>query len=443
MKKIKFLTLGIVMTVSALTASAQKWGATPEDSVACITSKFLYNEDYKNNQLVEAYENWKICIDKCPANHINLYKHGAKILKAKYQANKDAESRKAVVDELMDIYDLRIKYFCKTNADKGEVLAIKAYDLEQLGGDAALKEYYKLYDEAVKLDFTKIQLAYIERYFAATIKYVTTGYADTTLIVDNYDLVSDALESLVDNAADSAEKSKVYAVIANVENLFSPFASCEELVKIYTKKFEANPDDLVLLKKITTILRKKKCMDTELFFAATKKLHTLEPSYSTAYLMAQMCYNQKNYSDAAKYVGEALDGAEEKDKYNMYILQGLCYANSNSYSAARNAYNKAMAQAPGKGEPYRLLAQLYASSIHSIDDNLGGRTAYWAAVDAARKAIAVDDSPENVEAANRLISSYSAHFPKKDAAFMEDLIDGKSYTVPGWIGVSTTVRTRN
>ena len=48
MKKIKFLTLGIVMTVSALTASAQKWGATPEDSVACITSKFLYNEDYKN-----------------------------------------------------------------------------------------------------------------------------------------------------------------------------------------------------------------------------------------------------------------------------------------------------------------------------------------------------------------------------------------------------------
>lgn len=73
---------------------------------------------------------------------------------------------------------------------------------------------------------------------------------------------------------------------------------------------------------------------------------------------------------------------------------------------------------------------------------MGGRSAYWAAVDAARKAISVDGSPENVEAANNLIRSYSGHFPKQDVAFMLDLIDGNSFTVPGWIGVTTTVRTR-
>ena len=72
----------------------------------------------------------------------------------------------------------------------------------------------------------------------------------------------------------------------------------------------------------------------------------------------------------------------------------------------------------------------------------GGRSAYWAAVDAARKALSVDDSPENVEAANRLISTYSGHYPKQDEAFMLDLIDGNSYTVPGWIGVSTKSATR-
>ena len=37
---------------------------------------------------------------------------------------------------------------------------------------------------------------------------------------------------------------------------------------------------------------------------------------------------------------------------------------------------------------------------------------------------------------------YSAAFPKKNDAFMLDLIDGHSYVVPGWIGKSTIIRTR-
>ena len=183
-------------------------------------------------------------------------------------------------------------------------------------------------------------------------------------------------------------------------------------------------------------------MDTELFFAATEKLHSLEPTASTAYLMAQMCYQKDKFGDAAKYINDAIKDAEDKDKYNMYILQGLCYTNTSSYSAARASYNKAAEMEPSKGEPYRLIAQLYVKGAKAISDGMGGRSAYWAAVDAARKALSVDDSPENVEAANRLISTYSGHYPKQDEAFMLDLIDGNSYTVPGWIGVSTTIRTR-
>lgn len=438
MKTLKFLTLGLIMTMSVMTVSAQKWGNTPEDSVSCVTNTFLYREAFKNKQYLEAYEPWKECLEKCPANNKNLYIRGVTILKSRFNATKDAAERKAIVDELMRMYDLRIQYF----GEAAEVTARKAFDMEQLCGNAALKEYYELYAEAMRLGASSLEVAFVERYFDATVKYVTSGNADTTLIVDNYDIASEALDALLAAETDSAKKAELYGVIAHVENRFSPFASCEELVKIYSKKFAATPDDITLLKKITTILRKKKCMDTELFFAATEKLHSLEPSASTAYLMAQMCYQKKRYSEAAKYVNDAIEGAEDKDKYNMYILQGLCYANTNSYGAARAAYNKAADMEPSKGEPYRLISQLYASGARAISDGMGGRSAYWAAVDAARKAISIDDSPENVEAANRLISSYSGHFPKQDDAFMLDLIDGNSYTVPGWIGVSTTVRTR-
>lgn len=426
------------MTMSVFSVSAQKWGNTPEDSVSCVTNTFLYREAFKNKQYIEAYEPWKECLDKCPGNNKNLYIRGVTILKSRFNATKDAAERKAIVDELMKMYDLRIANF----GEAAEVTARKAYDMEQLGGNARLKDYYELYDEAMRLGADKLELAFVERYFDATVKYVTSGFADTTVIIDNYDMVSDALDALASNETDSAKRAEIYGVIAHIENRFSPFASCDELVKIYSRKFAATPDDITLLKKITTILRKKKCMDTELFFSATEKLHSLEPTASTAYLMAQMCYQKKRYNDAAKYINDAIEGADDKDKYNMYILQGLCYANNNNYSAARSSYNKAADMEPSKGEPYRLISQLYASGARAISDGMGGRSAYWAAVDAARKAISVDGSPENVEAANRLISSYSGHFPKQDEAFMLDLIDGNSFTVPGWIGVSTTIRTR-
>lgn len=423
------------MMLSVMPAAAQFKNA--EDSI-CKTNTFLYQEAYKSKQYMDAYEPWKIALETCPKSSKNLYIRGVTILKTKYNATKDPAERSAVVDELMNLYDLRIKYY----GEAAEVTARKAYDMEQLRGNAGLKEYYALYAEAMKLGASDLDVAFIQRYFDATVKYVTAGNADTTLIVDNYDIASDALDALLAKEQDSAKKAEIYNVVAGIENRFSPFASCEELVKIYTKKFEAAPEDLTLVKKITTILRKKKCMNTELFFAATESLHKLEPSPSSAYLMAQMCYQKERFSEAAKYVNDALQGAEDKDKYNMYILQGLCYANTNSYSAARSAYQKAAEMDATKGEPYRLIAQLYAKGAKSIDDGLGGRTAYWAAVDAARKAISIDSSPENVEAANRLISSYSGHFPKQDDAFMMDLIDGSGYTVPGWIGVSTTVRTR-
>ncbi len=439
MKTFKVLTLTLIMLIPAFGAKAQKWGNTPEDSVSCVTNTFLYREAYKNKDYIGAYEPWKKVIESCPANQKNIYIRGVVILKSKYNATKDLAERNAIVDELMHMYDLRIQYF----GEAAKVTAYKAYDMEQLRGKAGLKEYYALYAEAMRLGAVEVEPAYIERFFDATVRYVIDGNADTTLIIDNYDIASDALDKIAATLTDSAEKAACHTVTANIEAKFSPFASCEQLVNIYTKKFETNSDDVNLLKKITTILRKKGCMKTDHFFAATEKLHALEPSPATAYLMGQMCYTKEKYSEGVNYLLEALKGAEDNDQlYKMNILLGLCYAESNSYSAARSAYYKAAEVDPNNGEPYRLIAMLYAKGHRAIDDGLGGRTAYWAAVDKARRAIAVDSSPENVEAANRLISAYSSNFPAQDDAFMLDLIDGSAYTVKGWIGEGTVVRTR-
>jgi len=439
MKNVKILAFTLFLTATSLSCFAQKWGKTPEDSVNCVTNTFLYRDAYSNKMYAEAYEPWKACLRDCPANQKNLYIRGVTILKSLYNATTDAKRREEIIEELMTMYDMRIQYF----GEEAEVKAKKASDLAQLRGDKAIEQYYTLYAEAVKIGANEIDVAYVERFFDATIKYVSKGFADTTLIIDNYDIASEILENRASTETDSLKKVEIYNVINNIENKVSPFATCSELINIYSKKYAATPNDVTLLKKITTILRKKSCMNTDLFFSATESLYKLDPSPSTAYLMGQMCYNKDRFSEAVKYLNDAFKDAETtKDQYNMQILIGLCYANMNSYGAARSAYQKAADIDGSKGEPYRLIAQLYAKGARAVSDGLGGRTAYWAAVDAARRAINVDSSPENVEAAQRLINSYSANFPKQSDAFMMDLIDGHSYTVPGWIGVSTTVRTK-
>jgi tetratricopeptide (TPR) repeat protein len=437
MKNFKFLVVTIVLMAATMPANAQKWGTTPEDSIDCIANTSVYREMYKQKDYIGAYDSWHRVVAKCPQSSKNLYICGATILKMKINAAKTAEEKDAYIKELMDLYDTRIKYF----GEVGDNLGRKAYDLEQLKGTKAVAEYYPIYQEAIRQGGDKIDPDYAYKFFDATLTYVKAGLGDATLVIDAYDQVSDLLDKAMRDEPAKAEETGKY--MAAVENGFAPYATCDQLVSIYSKKFQENPNDVDLLKKITNIMRKKGCTDQDLFFKASEKLHELEPSPNTAFLMAQMCYNKKKYSEAVKYSNEAISGmTDENDKYKSYILLGMAYNGLDNYGAARNAYRNAADVQPSNGEPYLMIAQLYGGSARSVSDGMGGASAFWAAVDKCVRAKNVDSSPKTVETANRLIGIYSSHFPKQETAFMLDLIDGHSFTVPGWIGESTTIRTR-
>lgn len=451
MNRAKIFVVATMALAAGFTANAQKWGSTPEDSAQCVLNTSLYTESYKTKAYAEAYEPWRQVVNTCPKSSKNLYIRGAKILKFMFNEaakSKDMEKASAYVDSLMVLYDKQIENF---PADAYDIYGRKASDMELIYKNAP-QRYYPLYAEAIEKMGEQLPAVYVYKYFAATIAYVNKGLADSTLVVDNYDIASDLLEKeltellLQDSAQqikDSARITDLRHYIADVEAAFSPYASCEQLTKIYSKKFEADPTNVNLLKKITKIMRKKGCTNEELFFKATESLYAAEPSPATAYLMGQMCYSKEKYANAVTYLTEAVKGIEPGDDlYHAYLVLGLAQSAQGSYSAARASFYEAAKLNPTKGEPYLQIAQLYAKGSRSIQDNLGGRTAYWAAVDKAVRAKSIDPSPENVEAANRIINSYSSYFPKQADAFMNDILDGQSYYVGGWIGESTTVRTR-
>jgi len=441
MKKLKTVLVAALVLLAGHTANAQsKYGDTPEDSVACLSNVSLYQEFYKQKNYEQCYEPWREVLKHCPRFSKAIYQKGATIMRTMINKAENAEQRNAYIDEMMAMYDLRIQYF----GEEAMVKCMKAYDLSLMRKDA-VKEVYEIYADAIRVGAHQIDENYVTLYFKATVEYVRAGYADPTLIIDNYDIASDLLDSLLTlKVDDSVNAAKIRGYIANVESVFSPYASCDQLNEIYQKKFEADPNNVALLKKMTDIMMKKGCTDdNQLFFAATENLHKLEPSPATAMRMGTMCLSQKQYGKAIEYLQDALKNlTEKKDRYKAYIFLGRSYAGQGSYSAARTAYLNAAETDRTKGEPYYLLAMAYASSYRTIDDGMGGRSAYWACVDELRHAKQVEPTEEFTAAMDKLISTYSANFPKKNDAFMLDLIDGKSYVVPGWIGKSTIIRTR-
>ncbi|MBR1799378.1 MAG: hypothetical protein IJ761_05710 [Bacteroidales bacterium] len=448
MKTIKTMAVGLMITATALTATAQKrnWGCSEETQQAMLEPVSLYQENVKQYKQTkdsryyeEAYPYWKTIVANCPKQSKNLYTNGANIMKAKIEKAATQEEKDTLIAELMRMYDTRIENY----GEAGKVTAMKALDIENLKKERGLQEYYELYSQAIKMS-DDLEAAYLVKYMEATINYVRAGYAEPTLVVDNYDIASEMLEGeLRKNIEDSTKAATIRGYIAGVEAAFSPYASCDQLVEIYSKKFEAAPEDVNLLKKITGIMTKKGCTSQQLFFSATENLYRLEPSPTTAMRMGTMCLRKNQYAKAIEYLSDAVKGVEEKDKYTAYLMLGTAYYGQKNFPAARTAYNHAAEVDPTKGEPYRMIAQVYASSASSAtEDNVSGKSVYWAAVDKAQRAKAVDPSPENVEAANSLISRYSAYFPKQTDAFMAGLENGQRFTIPGWIGETTTVRTR-
>ena len=80
------------------------------------------------------------------------------------------------------------------------------------------------------------------------------------------------------------------------------------MVEIFGKKYEASPDDLELIKKISNLLESKGCTKTDLFFNTTEKLHAMEPSPESAYMMGNLCLTKQQYGKAAEYLKEAVEG---------------------------------------------------------------------------------------------------------------------------------------
>jgi tetratricopeptide (TPR) repeat protein len=248
------------------------------------------------------------------------------------------------------------------------------------------------------------------------------------------------------DAKNETEQKMNEKFISDIESLFiaSQVASCENLIALFTPRYEAAPQDVDLAKNIVKMMGiTEGCTDNDLFLNAVTVMHEKEPSHVSAYNLYKLYAGRADVDNAVKYMTEAIENAESDavtDGGYQYELAAFCYKNgqtAKAYAAAQAAAELDPAMA---GKAYMLMGTIWGSMPCSGND-IEQRSKYWVAVDFMNKAKAADETL--AESANDLIRQYSAYYPQTAEAFMYDVTDGQSYTVScGGLRATTTVRTQ-
>lgn len=415
-----------------------KYGA---DSAECIKYLSYYKEYYKQKAYDEAVPSWRKAYSICPATSSqNLLIDGTTLVRRLITKNaKNAQYKQALIDTLLTLHDTRAQYYPKYAVT---AMNNKGTDMSNYIKDDS-KRLFDGYEQIIEAnkDQTKATLLLFD--LQALIDLYSQGQVDAETVINIYQRNNDILESM--NPKNDAEKEQNSNVKNDMGSLFaaSKVASCDELIALYTPRYEADPDNLALATSIVKTMNiTDDCNSNDLFLKAVTTMYKLEPSAASAYYLYKLHAAKSNVDDAIRYMEEAINSEEtdaEKDNEYKYELATFCFKNGQNIKAYENASAVAESSTTLNGKAYFLIANIWGA-VRCGGDEIAKRAPYWVACDYLNKAKAAD--PTLSEEANRMIGQYSAYFPQAAEAFMYDITNGQSYTVScGGLRATTTVRT--
>lgn len=435
MKKIAILFATALMMASTVVANAQE-NLDPE----CIKYLSYYKEYYKQKSYDQALPSWRNAFNVCPSKtRETVYTEGTVLYRYLINKNRNNEVAKAsYVDTLLMLHDMRAENYPKSAVTS---LNNKGLDMTMYMAD----DYKTLYNGLSKIvennkEQTKSNL-FIGLINSAVSLY-KDGIIDAEEVINLYETSIGYLEAIC--AAQPSESNT--KVKSDVENIFiaSRVADCDNLIALFTPRYEAAPDDLDLATKIVKMMGTTEgCTGNDLFLNAVNVMHSKNPSYVSAYNLFKLYSARGDFNKAVAFAEEAIASADSDDltdaKYS-YELAAFAIKNGKLAKAAEAASKAAELDANLAGKCYMICGQAWLANSCSGDE-IARRAPYWVAVDFFNKAKAADSSL--AEEANGYISQCARYYPQTADAFMYGYQDGNSYTVAcGGMRATTTVRTQ-
>ena len=434
------------------------------DKGKCEDKLSIYTEFYKQKNYVDAYGPWSYLFNEAPKRTKNIYIHGPRILKGVIKVETDTTRKAVLVDSLLAIYDQRNKYY---PGNEAKVLGSKGADMykHMKATTEGLLASHEVLRTSFEMGGNESPAIVLNYYFLATTKLVQAkvlkvedlialfsdlssviAYKEAKLNQDIYnaELDPEALSSKEKKALkrNKKELKTLGDVKGNLEKTLAPHATCEKLVELYTKNFEASKEDIAWMKRAAKLLNKKECTDSDIFFSISEALYNIDPSPAAAANMGTRSFNRKDYDKALEFYQFALDNEEDdlnKAQYAYRLAQ--TYGAMHRNVSARSFALKAASFRSGWGEPYILIGDLYAKTSRKcgeLQTEFLKRVGYWAAIDKYEYAKRIDGSVAT-KAIDR-IAKYTEQMPSKTDVFTEGMIDVPTYDIDCWYKETVKVR---
>ncbi len=468
--------------------------AQTAEEVRCDNNLQIFGADAqaKNFSDSVAFFAWSYVFNNCPASSKLTYIYGpyfveaqiknptflgrkraAKLLKSKAKADsaKLANIQDSLATILMDIYDQRIGFY----PEKIDYVKYrKAVDMMQYFPDST-KAAHELFVEALEVGGPEQDAAFYDRYFITAVTLFNDKVYDVNQVFNSYNIVLEGIEvntSILNqqilalqikadsnNISDAERKElaksereleRYEKVERNAEKILAPISTCEKLTLLYNEEsYQANKTDATWLRRASAMLSKEKiddegektdCTDNPIFFKIAEDLYRLEPSVKAARAMGLLAYGRKEYSKAIQYFTEAAN-KEADPKRAAADQMRIAAANlkMGSYGSAKSSALKAASLRKNWGDPYILIAQIYAAVHEGCGDNaFEKRAVFWAAINKLEYARSIDPSVANKAA--RLISAYTKQLPDKSVSFQLGHTNGEKYSIGCIVNETITVK---
>ncbi len=407
----------------------------------CTMNVSLFHESVKQKSFADALDPWTSTYKDCPSANRAIYTDGEKIMDWLIQNEKDAAKKAELVNDLMVLYDNWILYFgTYAKFPKGKILGRKACAYVEYNPTTKVVAYDWL-KESVTLQGAQSEINALQQFIFVSLEKYKQDASFAEQFISDYLQASDILDILCKDQ--SAKNYAAYVQVkSNIDNIFavSGAADCATMDNIFSSKIDAKADDIKYLENIISCYERLKCNESAVFFRASAYAHKIKPSAKSANGCAEMSYKSEKYEDAIAYYKEAIElatEATEKASYQFKIAQ-IYSGKLNKFSMARDFARQAISNDPYNGKPYLLIGNMYAQS-RIYDDPILQKSVYWVAIDKFEQAKRVD--PSCTEDANKMIGVYRQYYPTTEEIFFHnELENGKSFTVGGWIGETTRCR---
>ncbi len=417
-------------------------GVKAQASQDCNIKYNLFKGDATSGKYAAAKQNLEYLLTNCPKLSVNIYKYGSKVA----EKTKDPVLAKR-------IYEARLVNFPNKKAAKAHSDYATYLIKNKLASD---QEVFEILKKAYAISPKDMGVKNIFRYFKA----VTEKNKDTNpqMVFDTYDDVMESVEEKLDDynkkvsllqekdslgtiSAKEKRNLKAYTInstsLGQVEGgldaMISILATCERLIPIYSRDFEANKTNGVWLKRAVSRMYNKECQTDPLFEKlANAYAKTTQSADAYNFLAGVLAKNGDNRG-AAEMRKKAFNLETDpikKAKFKLKEAQGT------SGSRARALAYEALKYNPSYGKAYLFIASLYQKSANSCgSDEFEKRMVYVAALNKALKAQRVDPG----SGAGRYISSYRKNVPSKKLIFQKGKASGGSHKIGCWIGETVRI----